>query len=355
MSGFAFQKLNGGQTTANKQLEALNSANTLLEEIEDNLLFVAGKIEKLENSIDKPEIWKMARMYAPNKELIPLQFTWRAFVGNENKQKFATGKMYFGELQICLRVSNLDANTGRHGAELSIFNNGVYQAEYYAMYKGDNGIDISTEVYTYRGFFTDLILTKHHSYDFRGECTVEFKGFELGEKTTNIQHQFEVIKLAQASRQMTVNEKNIVNDGTNTVDQSSNYIVESNKFFVIESDDEGYEYAEINDNTNMYTYQSAILEKIYQCDFSKVTVKNTNVIGAYMAYDPFNDDLFGVENATEPLTNTFAPLDYIQPIKIESYENNLIVNVNGEYYGTIAPNDNITIYLNDGDQIEITE
>ncbi|MGJ1351999.1 hypothetical protein ACR79P_06510 [Sphingobacterium spiritivorum] len=170
MSGIAFQKLNGGQTTANKQLEKLELINSNIKALEDLAL--------------KPEIYKLASMYAPNLQLTPIQFSGILETSNQNELKqFSDGNLYYGTLQICVNIDDANKNNARHHANLDVVKGGVLTARFMHGYKGSNDWPITTGYYNYVGFFDSLFFSKSFSHSYTAKLVFEFQGFVLGEKT----------------------------------------------------------------------------------------------------------------------------------------------------------------------------
>jgi len=88
MSGFAFQKLNGGATTANKQLGELKAINQDLDEVigelkevNQDLDEVIGYLQAVLEASARPDIWRLARMFHPDAVLTPVQWSWHMFGG----------------------------------------------------------------------------------------------------------------------------------------------------------------------------------------------------------------------------------------------------------------------------------
>lgn len=175
MSGFAFQKLNGGQTTANKQLNEL-------EEINEDLDGVIAVLESIEDSSIKPEIWKLAKMFHPDRELIPVQWAHRMETGSSapGVRYSRDNKLYYGALQIQLVITEANNNNTRTFSHLELFKDGVSQALFRDGYKGSNDWKMDSLHATFVGYFDTVELMCNRQYC---RAQIEFQGFEIGERT----------------------------------------------------------------------------------------------------------------------------------------------------------------------------
>lgn len=175
--GIAFQKLNGGQTTANKSLEKL-------EDIDKQIIEQNKKLDDLKDLTVKPEIWRLAKLYSPDLDLEPVQFAGSLKNNNSGNSVVFTrdDKMYYGRLQIQLSISDGNKGGARHIANFIIVKGGEQQANYEHGYKGKTDWNVTTGSYEFIGFFDQLILRKFFSHKYEARVNFEFQGFVLGEK-----------------------------------------------------------------------------------------------------------------------------------------------------------------------------
>jgi len=165
MSGFAFQKLNGGQTTANKQLIELEKANGKLAQVRD-------RVAELADYVSKPEIWKLARMFHPDAALTPVQWSWHMAGGGDYD---TGGKLYYGRLQVSLAVDNFK-DRSRQWVDATVWNNGNETASFRCMhYKSSHGDYPSVNDY-YIGYVDCIRVWSNCD----SVCRFEFQGFEVG-------------------------------------------------------------------------------------------------------------------------------------------------------------------------------
>jgi len=172
MSGFAFQKLNGGVTTANKQLGQLEAANAKLEGVKSRLDLLRTEVAALADYVSKPEIWKLARMFHPDATLTPVHWVRHQ---NGTGTISTDGKLYYGRLQLTLAVYNFK-DRSRQWMEAGVWNNGHEQAKFMLMhYKNSHG-DYPGVHQEYIGYIDAI--TVWSNCDSHGRF--EFQGFEVG-------------------------------------------------------------------------------------------------------------------------------------------------------------------------------
>jgi len=184
MSGVAFQKLNNSGTTAQFTLDEIKNIKDLLSEsIPLNQKFqvdLLKRIQSLHNTLNEslmPELYKLAKMYSPDKVLTPLQFSIN--LSTNNFRNFNDSNLYYGKLQISIGIDN--TQKGRNLFNLTIFKNSLIQQKFKVGYKGTDGWLMNSHVFEYTGYFDAIQFSKGIARDYNGECTIEFQGFKIGE------------------------------------------------------------------------------------------------------------------------------------------------------------------------------
>jgi len=184
MAGVAFQKLNNSGTTAQFTLDEIKNIKDLLSEsIPLNQKFqvdLLKRIQSLHNTLNEslmPELYKLAKMYSPDKVLTPLQFSIN--LSTNNFRNFNDSNLYYGKLQISIGIDN--TQKGRNLFNLTIFKNSLIQQKFKVGYKGTDGWLMNSHVFEYTGYFDAIQFSKGIARDYNGECTIEFQGFKIGE------------------------------------------------------------------------------------------------------------------------------------------------------------------------------
>jgi hypothetical protein len=156
MSGIGFQKRFGDKTIGNLTLEA----------------------------IMKPDIWKIAKMFAPDLELIPLTKSWE--IGQSSSDGFLNldGRFcgYFTVNHNIYRVGDSDNNYRQSIALL--YDNDQTKMKTLNGFHGDDVLPMSSVNFEYTGFATGLQLSHNFSQP-EHSVLVNFIGFKLGDAVAN--------------------------------------------------------------------------------------------------------------------------------------------------------------------------
>jgi|GEM_PF-3100116 len=173
MSGFAFQKLNGDQTTAHGQLKELEKANGKLDVALTRLAEVRDRVAELAESVSKPEIWKLARMFHPDALLTPVQWVRHNLGGGTVS---TDGKLYYGRLQVQLKMMDFKGSA-RQWVDAVVFKDGVQQAKFMDMNYKSVGGHYPAVHEDYIGYVDGIRVWSNNP-----DCwsRFEFQGFEVG-------------------------------------------------------------------------------------------------------------------------------------------------------------------------------
>ncbi|MFB2120051.1 hypothetical protein [Parapedobacter sp. 2B3] len=165
--GIAFQKLNGAGTVPGAQLEQLEQINQMIGD-----------------SGFKPEIWKLARMFAPDVTLTPVQFV--VDLSRDVESDFADwsdGNLYYGKWSYAFNFNYPMSDHSNYikYVILEFFKDGDIQQRYRDGAMGDSNYPMQSQRGEFIGF-ADFIRIRRSSRLTEGwNCVIEFQGFVLGE------------------------------------------------------------------------------------------------------------------------------------------------------------------------------
>jgi hypothetical protein len=163
MSGIGFQKLQGQGTSAYEQLQK-----------------TAELIQKIEQ-LNYPDIYKLAKMFAPNMELTAITKVWAIGGGNANYALNFEGR-YFGYWTIHHTHDGIGEVPGEK-TSLSIYDD-TQEVHWSLIDKYADGThNRSTSEYKFTGFASRLTLAKPASLGvgFSHGVNIQFIGFKLGD------------------------------------------------------------------------------------------------------------------------------------------------------------------------------
>lgn len=163
MSGIGFQKLQGQGTTAHEQLTKLGE---LIEGI---------------NKLNYPDIYKQARMFAPELELIPIERKWSLPQSANGDFAVNLEGRYFGYWTLSHRALNVaTANNNWQRTVLRLYDGSDVIAMNSRDTHGDDILTYAEHPKQIMGFGTSFVLSC--SRYMSAECSVSFYGFRLGER-----------------------------------------------------------------------------------------------------------------------------------------------------------------------------
>lgn len=158
----AFQKLQGSGTTAFQQLEKLGD---LIQGIE---------------RLNYPDIYKMARMFAPDVELIPVALTWRIPDTKGGDTVINLDGRYFGIFTISHRAQSVaSSNNSWARSACSIYDGSEIMCLTARDTHGDDVLTWGTRLEKYTGYGSSIRLSNTSSMV--SEVSVTLIGFKLGD------------------------------------------------------------------------------------------------------------------------------------------------------------------------------
>jgi hypothetical protein len=157
-----FQKLNGAGTAAFDQLVKLGE---LIQKVEE---------------LNYPEIYKMAKMFAPNMVLVPLKKTWNIDDGRNDGTINLDGR-YFGIFQITHNITRVaGGNNTYEVSRVYVYDINDQKVSLLNGFHGDDILAMKTLTFDYTGFGTSIHL-RHNFTAPEHSLNVSFIGFRLEE------------------------------------------------------------------------------------------------------------------------------------------------------------------------------